>query len=119
MVASTSRPAFLKKLDFIIGQHLSDNKLDVGMLARLVCMSRSDLHRKLVRTEGMSIMRYVRHIRLQKASELLLEHPDWSIYQVALEVGFSSQGYFSRRFREAFGVCPMDWRQAEGNLEHL
>jgi len=113
----TSWPSFLLKLNARIEEHMFDDNLTVRRLLPLLAMSRSDLHRKLTRSVGMSATRYIRHIRLQRAATLLLKERDWSVYQVALDVGFKSQSYFTKRFREAFGVCPLEWRQ--GKLAHL
>ena len=103
-------------LSRIAAYAFTDN-LTVQKLVRLIAMSRTDLHRKLTNTVGMSATEYVRRIRLFKASVLLLERPDLSIYQVALEVGFNSQSYFTKRFREIFGENPTSWRKR--SLEHL
>jgi AraC-like DNA-binding protein len=115
---TTPHPAqerFLKNLDHQIEPHLTDPSLTVKRLLRLVGMSRTDLHRKLERTVGMSTTEYVRKKRLEKAAGLLHQEPDWSVYQVALEVGFDNQSYFTRRFKEVFGCCPGAWRE---KLEH-
>ncbi len=115
----TPTPAFLQNLNVQLQNSISDEKLDVLQLTRLIGMSRSDLHRKLVRFTGMSTTEYIRHFRLRKAAELLFIQPDWSIYQVALEVGFGNQSYFSKRFKEVYGMPPMEWRAFAGNLEHM
>ncbi len=112
-MTTTLRPAqerFLLNLDTQIEAHLSDHSLNVHRLLRLVGMSRTDLHRKLNRLVGMSVTEYVRQKRLDKAAELLREEPDWSVYQVAHEVGFENQSYFTMKFKEAFGRCPVAWR---------
>lgn len=54
----------------------------------------------------MSASAYKRHLRLAKAMDLLREQPDWSVYQVALEVGFRSLSYFTKKFKELFGCSP-------------
>lgn len=114
--------AFLHSLNLQIGPHLSDPSLSVKRLLRLVGMSRTDLHRKLKCAAGMSATEYLRHIRLSEAAILLKKEPHWSIYQIALEVGFSSQSYFTRKFKERFGMCPKTYRDSENagleNLEH-
>lgn len=119
MMTAPACTFFLENLQTQLTQHLSDSSLDVHRLTRLVGMSRSDLHRKLRRHTGMSTTEYIRHIRLEKAAVMLVKYPTWSIYQIALEVGFGNQSYFSRRFKEEFGMCPMEWRAVEGELEHM
>lgn len=119
MAAPTNQLLFLRNLNAEIEGHLPDSRLNAPKVARLVGMSYSNIHRKLARAKGMSLMRYIRYKRLQLAATMLLEHPDWTILRVALEVGFNSHSYFSRRFRDAFGVCPAEWRQSrEGASLH-
>jgi len=117
--ALSPRPVFLNRLDAQIEQHLSDPSLDLTKLLRSVGMSRTDLHRKLDRTTGMSATEYVRKKRLEKAVELLHEQPEWNIYQVALEVGFENHSYFTRRFREEFGRSPREWQEQETGEEEF
>lgn len=110
-------PDFLKKLNDQLQQHLSDEKLNVQRLTRLIGMSRTDLHRKLSSTVGMSTTEYIRHFRLQRAAQLLDVNPEWTVHRVAMEVGFDNQSYFSRRFKEVFGVCPKNWQGMEEDVE--
>lgn len=110
-ISLTQQPQFLLTLNSQIEKHLSDNTLTINRITRLVGMSRTDLHRKLEKTVGMSASKYIRFIRLNKAAELLINEPEWSIYQVSLEVGFINQSYFTRRFHELFGVCPVIFRE--------
>lgn len=111
MVASFQPPDFIEKLDSEINPRLSDSKLSVRIIARLVGMSYSDLYRKLVQAKGMPLTQYIREKRLKWASTLLREQPDWTILRVAIEVGFNSHSYFTRRFQDAFGICPAEWRK--------
>ena len=117
--ATAVYPQFLQNLNTQIEEHLSDDSLTIKKLTRLAGMSRTNLHRKLTKTIGMSATRYLRFVRLNRAARLLLDEPEWSIYQVALEVGFGSQSYFSTRFRELFNMSPGKWRIVGGKLEHL
>lgn len=125
MSAPTPPPqeAFLQNLNLQITPHLTDSSLTIRRLLRLVGMSRTDLHRKLDKAAGMSATAYLRHLRLRQAAIMLARQPEWSIYQIALEVGFTSQSYFTRKFKEQFGVCPLAFREAKKtaskNLEHL
>lgn len=110
---------FFQNLNFTINSHLADPDFNVTKLLRVIGMSRTDLHRKITRTTGMSTTEYLRFCRLKKAAYLLQNYPDKCVYQVAIDVGFQDQGYFSKRFREVFGVCPTGYKNYSSNLEHL
>jgi AraC-like DNA-binding protein len=47
--------------------------------------------------------------RMEKAQELLLM-TDNRISEIAKEVGFSDEGYFTRRFKQKFNVSPSEFR---------
>jgi AraC-like DNA-binding protein len=54
---------------------------------------------------------YISAARVEEAKRLLLESPDSSILDDALESGFNSKASFNRVFREATGLSPRDWRK--------
>ena len=109
---------FLKKLNVHIEEHLSDTAFTVTHLLRGIGMSRTDLHRKLAAKSGMSTTEYIRYIRVQHAALLLTNQPEWSLTQIAYEVGFSSLSYFTRTFIEVYGICPSVYRKSLYALEH-
>jgi AraC-like DNA-binding protein len=72
-------------------------------------ISRSQLHKKLKALTGLSTSNYILLIRLQKASDLL-ETTSLNMSEVAFEVGLKDASYFSRKFKEEFGMPPSEWR---------
>jgi AraC family transcriptional regulator, arabinose operon regulatory protein len=78
-------------------------------LARLVSLSPSRLAHLFRRDVGDSIINVVVALRLRQAARLL-EFTDRPIGTVAANVGFSSPYYFSRQFRQRFGVPPTTYR---------
>lgn len=102
---------FLQNLNEQIEAHLSDSNLHVEQLERFTGMSRTNLHCKLKQAAGVSATEYVRRLRLKKATQILRDKPNWSIWAVSLEVGFENLGYFTRRFKERYGCSPGAWRE--------
>lgn len=101
---------FLNSLHQAVENHLSDSTFTVSRLTRLVGMSRTDLHRKLVRQTGLSASAYVRLLRVQYAEKLLLAHPERCICHIAYEAGFNTPSYFTRVFKATYGVGPEAFR---------
>jgi YesN/AraC family two-component response regulator len=99
---------FLQKVKAIILAHLDDEKLSVEAVAGEVGMSRSQLFRKVTALTGSSVNELIRSFRLQKAAQLL--DKKWGpVSQVAYEVGFSNLSYFSKCFKEQYGVLPSEY----------
>ena len=59
---------------------------------------------------GIPLFYYVSALRMQKAKDLLL-HTDFTIRDIALEVGHQSLGTFTTRFTEKVGISPAAFRQ--------
>ena len=93
-----------------IEDHLSDGNYSVQALAEDICMSRVTLYRRIQELTGMSPTDLIRDIRLKKAAQLLMQSPEATTRDIALKVGFADPKYFSRRFKEKFGVLPTEYR---------
>lgn len=106
----TREHQFVAKLRRVVEDHLADPELSVEILCREIAMSHSQLHRKLKALTGYSTTQFVRYIRLTKARRLL-EDSDLSISEIAYDTGFTDPGYFSRVFRQEFGVSPTAFRK--------
>jgi signal transduction histidine kinase/ligand-binding sensor domain-containing protein/DNA-binding response OmpR family regulator len=102
--------AFVIKTQTIIEAHLSDGDFDVEKLSRALALSPSQVHRKLTALTGISPNHFVRYVRLIKAKELL-QHSGYSIAAIAYDCGFSDPAYFSRVFKQEFGMTPQVWRE--------
>ena len=99
---------FLQNAVEIINKHLSDTSFNVEMFAEEVSMSRRNLERKLASLTGDSPADLIRRLRLIYASKLLTQKFG-NISEIALEVGFSNPAYFSKCFREQYGLTPSEY----------
>lgn len=101
--------SFLVKAEKAILEHLGEEDFSIDHFADALCLSRSQVHRKIKALTGYSTSIYIRMIRLQKAKELLAVE-DLSVAEVAYEVGFKSPVYFSQIFKKTFGETPTNSR---------
>jgi AraC-like DNA-binding protein len=53
---------------------------------------------------------WLNSLRIEKAKELLTDHPEWSNEAIARECGFADRTYFQRKFKELTGRTPAEWR---------
>jgi AraC family L-rhamnose operon transcriptional activator RhaR/AraC family L-rhamnose operon regulatory protein RhaS len=92
-------------------RHYCDN-LKNSRLARLVNLSESSFYRKFCREFACSPQQYLLKLRLRKAAEFLLRS-DMTVNEVASACGFRDQLYFSRQFRNHFGLSPRAYRKTD------
>jgi YesN/AraC family two-component response regulator len=79
-------------------------------LARHVALSEDYLTSCFRKELGVTPIAYINRYRVYQAKQLLAD-PRKSITEIALEVGFSDSGYFSRVFRREVGLSPEAYRR--------
>lgn len=118
VTAETTEVATLPTIDeFVIvvrekiEARINDYGLSVEDLARELHFSRSQFSRKLSALIGMTPVKYIRLIRLEKAKSMLTD-PAISVTAIAFDCGFNDPSYFARVFKKEFGVTPVEWRES-------
>ena len=99
---------FLKKLVKIVEDNISNEAFTVEHMQQEIGMSRMQLHRKLKALTNQSASDFIRTIRLKRAAQILGE-PGISISEAAYLSGFNHMSYFSKCFKDEFGVLPSDY----------
>ena len=98
---------FIKQLQAIIQKKLNNSDFGVEEIGKQIGLSRVQLYRKVKAMTGYSVVDLLRKARLAKAHRLL-ESRSMSISEVAYEVGFSAPSYFTKCFKEEYGILPGD-----------
>jgi signal transduction histidine kinase/DNA-binding response OmpR family regulator/ligand-binding sensor domain-containing protein len=96
---------FLKDLETVVREDLSDPDFNVERLSKRLYTSRATLHRKIQALSGETPTDFIREFRLQRALQLLKNNYG-SVTEVAFEVGFTSRAYFTKCFKEKFRKLP-------------
>jgi signal transduction histidine kinase/DNA-binding response OmpR family regulator len=113
-VAEAAPPAsFDKRLRAAVRAHLSDPDLTVEQLAEQVGLARRTVTRKTKEAFGQTPSSLIRSMRLDRGAKLLKEDAG-TVSEVAYAVGFNSLSYFSRCFKDHFGVSPTEYRNGPG-----
>jgi len=100
---------FLHKLEALIAKHYTEQELDISLLASELAMSERQLQRKIKVILGTTPNNFIKEFRLKKAQVLLTSGAQ--IGRIALDVGFSSQTYFGRCFKESYQCTPKQYQQ--------
>ncbi len=99
--------AFALELDKEFG---SGNKLVLDHIARKLKMGETQLRHKIQEITGKNVPAYITQLRMEKAMRLLIECPDCLIGDIAEQCGFQDVAYFSRVFRQYYGMTPTQAR---------
>lgn len=98
---------FLSRANQIVTKKMGDADFNAEAFREEVGMSKTHFYRKLQELTQQSPGRYIRNMRLAKARELL-EAGTGNVSEIAYEVGFNNLSYFSRCFRNEFGMLPSE-----------
>lgn len=96
---------FLDRLRQLVQEKMTDSDFGVESLASDMSLSRVQLYRKVKALTGRTPVDIIRLSRLNRAKALLAQG-NRNVSEVAYDVGFSSPSYFTKCFKDEFGVVP-------------
>ena len=104
--------AFLQRVKAIVEKRMDDENFSVEEFASEICMSRSQLHRKITALTNLSAGDFIRYLRLHRAMDLL-KSGTGSVSEIAYRVGFGDPSHFSKSFHKQFGFAPSEVLKAQ------
>lgn len=105
----TSDEEFLNNAMQCVERHIQESEFDTVQMANELHISRSTLSRKCKVISGCTPLEFIRNIKLKYACALL-KKKTISISEVAYATGFSSPKYFTKCFKEEFGMTPTEYQ---------
>lgn len=94
-----------------INQHYMHD-ISIDDLIQASGLSKSTLQRDMIAFTGMAPMQYIHHLRMKRATILLMKK--LPITDVAFNVGYNVLSSFNRHFHQTFGISPTQWRKQHG-----
>ncbi|MFY0598968.1 MAG: response regulator [Cyclobacteriaceae bacterium] len=104
---------FMNETMELMDQHLSDEGFNVNLFAREMGYSRTLFFKKIKSITGQTPNDFIQSHRLKKAANILFNEPHKNVSEISHEVGFGSSRYFSKCFKEHFGVIPSAYRETK------
>lgn len=99
-----------------IETHIDDEDYNVDQLARDVCMSRTNLYKKVQTMLGITPTDFIRNVRLKRSAQLLAT-TQFTINEISAKIGFVTSRNFSTQFKKMFGVLPSEYRDGKKEAE--
>jgi len=101
---------FLAQAREIVEKNIDKTEFISNDFAQEMGVGRSKLFDKIKGLTGQTPNEFIVSIRLAKAAQMLLHEKDeLNISEIAYTVGFSTASYFSKCFRQHFGVTPTEF----------
>ena len=97
---------FLSRLDDVIRRKMEEGDISIEAVANELCMSRSQLQRKLRALVDQTPSAYILDLRLCEAKRMLSQRPAPSVLSVAMRCGFADNAHLTHAFRRKFGITP-------------
>lgn len=105
----SEKEKFLIRFREILEANVSNSSLGLDDIAAHMCVSRSGLQKKVQKYAETSVTAFIREFRLKRAYDLLLQEVG-NITDISYQTGFSSVSYFSRSFKDYYGIPPSEVR---------
>lgn len=97
-----------------IKENFSCNDLSLNLIAEQLYISQSYLTKLIKQKTGISFTDYLNKLRINTAIKLLMDNDiNYSINDISNMVGYNSQHYFSRAFKNYMGISPNQYRNRE------
>jgi DNA-binding response OmpR family regulator/anti-sigma regulatory factor (Ser/Thr protein kinase) len=100
----------MKKVMLAIEENMDNNNFSVEELGSRVGINRTTFGNKIKSLTGFTPVEFIRDIRLKRAAQLIVD-TQLLIKQVASISGFSDVKYFSKSFKDKYGVTPIEYRK--------
>ena len=109
-VISERHNTLMTDLTSYILLHMDEKSLSNEEICSHLSISNSNLNQQVNRIKGCSIQGYVQQLRMEKA-ERLLRTSEKTVSEIAMQCGYEDISYFSRVFKQRYGVAPTKYRQ--------
>lgn len=106
----TKKEETIKKIERYLYIHYNDTNFSIGNVAKEFSFSQSYITRLFKSQTRITPIQYVDELRMKKAIELL-NHHSLTIDQIAENIGYKNQFYFTKRFKRYYGVPPTKYKQ--------
>jgi transcriptional regulator GlxA family with amidase domain len=117
VIISSPDERFLQKAIEVVENNISDSDLDIESFSLKVGVSRMQLYRKLHALTDMTVKEFIRHIRLKRAAQLLIQQK-MNVSEVAYDVGFKDLSHFRKCFKREYGMSASEYVAKSKHINH-
>lgn len=113
-VMSQQDRRFLEQLTNFMERNIDNGELVVDDLVHEMAVSRSVFFKKLKSLTGLAPIEFIKEMRVKRAAQLI-ETGEFNMTQISYMVGINDPRYFSKCFKQRFGMTPTEYREKQKN----
>lgn len=83
----------------------------IGTIAKKISMPEKKLKYAFMQIHGVGVFTYLRHRRLEKAKELIMQGVKFK--DIVPQIGYCNETNFSKAFRKVYKQLPTEWRNKQ------
>ena len=106
---------WLEQFQTIVNERLDDPNLDLPTVMNDMDIGRSVFYEKVKALTNMTPNQYIQELRLNKAKDILEGGKVKTVKEVTFSVGMNHPNYFSKLFKERFGISPSNYFRDKKN----
>lgn len=111
-VMSQQDRRFLEQLTNFMERNIDNGELVVDDLVHEMAVSRSVFFKKLKSLTGLAPIEFIKEMRVKRAAQLI-ETGEFNMTQISYMVGINDPRYFSKCFKQRFGMTPTEYREKQ------
>ena len=113
-VMSQQDRRFLEQLTNFMERNIDNGELVVDDLVQEMAVRRSVFFKKLKSLTGLAPIEFIKEMRVKRAAQLI-ETGEFNMTQISYMVGINDPRYFSKCFKQRFGMTPTEYREKQKN----
>lgn len=94
-----------------------NRQIGLDDIADYVNLSKFHFTREFEKEVGMTPGKYLTKVRIEKSIDLLIFSKTTNIESIARQVGFTCSNYFSKVFKKAIGMSPLEFRNSNRSYD--
>ncbi|NOU64569.1 helix-turn-helix domain-containing protein [Paenibacillus sp. LMG 31461] len=110
-INSSGTSDIVRKIIELTEQNYANSGISANGLADELNITPQYFSRIVKEAMGMSFPDYINNLRLNKARELLISHPEMGVKQIYESIGYNNAAYFTTLFKKTYGVTPTKYRK--------
>jgi DNA-binding response OmpR family regulator/ligand-binding sensor domain-containing protein len=111
MATNEREKEFLAAAHLVVEQNRNNQTFDTKMWYEKMGIGRTRFFNRIKDITGMTPNDYLIYLKMNEGQQLLKEDNNFTIAEIAYQLGFSNPAYFSKCFKKQFGITPQEYKR--------